>query len=586
MALHSILKKILSAPMGLDRNCLEPQISINSDDNISANSEDADLYSSISFDSNEQPSEDVLIFPTLSSSLTPLSEKISVDGLAPLHGSSSASKKTESRDIRRTVSQLPRDLLTQEKISSSYFHDYDDIPYNFRKTVINNRKKKLTIALLNKTIFLDGNKQKQIPIRGCIILNIKKPTKIHKIELQLLGISTLCFYFRGGTLIQSGKNKESIFLKSSREWYNFKPTDDVTKQERWDSSDTFSKGVYKFPFIFTTHGDTPQSTYNSFGSIVYKLETKLLIPKKHTHHLKTVSGRMTLDFVQCTLRPDESDLGHLQNTDYVSTANWRNLLCYSVSISGPTDFAIGSKLNVTVKILPIIRRRYKILQIRIFMVQKLCYDSIPNNKSHYADIIQTEKLPLILVNVHDAQDCDDDKVYSKKFSIPIDREYCNACSNERFVIYPSTSSTEKHTCHFKVRHEFIVGIVVQEIEEKKHDIIKDRAQDHKNSSVYHEYSAKGSNNTINFEIDEENFIRRTADLIKEPKVGKDRFKQVELLVAKNLHILRPESKIGNRPPPSYSEIKNFTKVEEKSNKHPPSYEEHTIASHILPPTYA
>lgn len=586
MAFHSIIEKILSAPVGSDRSYLSSQSSTNSDDNISANSEAVDIYNTSSFRTNEQSTEDILIYPTLSSSLVHTSRKNSSESTAPpSKEQEGSSKKAESRDIQRVSSKLPGRMRTRSNVPSNHLHDYDDIPYSHKKIVINNRKVKLTIALLNKTIFLDGNKQKQIPIRGCLILNVKKPTKIHKIELQLHGVSSICFYYKGSPLIQSEKTQEFTFLKDVREWYNFNPNDDQLRGERWDSSDTFSKGSYKFPFMFTTNGNAPQSTYNSFGSVTYRLEAKLLTPKKHTHHLKIVSGRLTLDFVQCTLKVDESDLGHLQNTNYVSTANWRNLLCYSVSISGPTNFAIGSKLNVTVRILPIIRSRYKIHQIRIFMVQKLCYDSIPSNKSHYADIIQTEKLPLLLVNVRNDHGSGH-KSYSGKFEILIDSEYYNACSNERFVIYPSTSSTERHMCHFKVRHEFIVGIVVQEIEKAKSKGNDIKVQSSKNNLSSDINLKKSMINSKNIENEEDHFIRSTAALIGEPKADKDRFSRVELLVTKNLHILRSESRIGNEPPPSYLDTKKFAKVSEGSHIHLPSYEEHAMASHILPPTYA
>ncbi|VEU20028.1 DEKNAAC100437 [Brettanomyces naardenensis] len=466
------------------------------------------------------------------------------------------------------------------------------------------------MAMLDKVVYLNAKNLRPVSLRGNLILTVKKPMRIREIDLRLEGYVLVYFFYRSDMLIQSGRVQKRQFLSQTRSWPYQKagPSGEPGSIANCMDTDMFSKGNYKFPFQFVVNSKLPESLANVFGSIYYSLRVMIKIPMRYPRRDKTETAIMPIEFVQCSSDPVRRHSRASASSEFVSTANWRNLLYYRVTISHRPPLAIGDTFDISIKVLPIIRERYKIRAIRVSLVQTIEYNVDCRDEEFFSDLVQTEKIPLQTINIRDLQDPNVCKPYVKKMEIPLERIYTRGNDEDRFIVCPTTNSIENSMCHFKVSHQIRVGIVVQEICPQNQgttclELGKDpvpMVDPEMPELVDHPRMSKGTSSQAAQDKDDNDFIISTAKMVDEGDNIEDlRYKTVELLVTGNIQILRPESTDGNMPPPTYSDSAStgvctqFEKVhigdvDNVSVTIPPAYEEtmELLPQQIMPPAYS
>ncbi|QPG76332.1 hypothetical protein FOA43_003718 [Brettanomyces nanus] len=459
------------------------------------------------------------------------------------------------------------------------------------RTIIDNENYSVSVDLLDKVTYLDVRTSLPTPIRGTLVLKVKKAIRIHEIQLFLEGNVLIHYFYKSRALVQSHQMEEKQFLCERRCWtYESSSSPYISGDFSSADIDTdhFSKGTYNFSFQYFVDSSLPESIKNVFGSIYYVLHAKVIFPKRkyHPRH-RTKEATLPMEFIQCALDPVRRNSRGALSSEFVSTANWRNLLLYKVSVSYPRPLAIESHISVSIKVLPIIRRCYKIRSIRVSLVQTMEYNVDSKNNQYFNDLVQTEEIPLQIINIMDNQDPSTLTPYVKQLDVPLEKVYIRNTDEDRFVVCPSTNSVESELCHFKVGHKINVEITVQEVPmpwDYEKNVHQNDAEEAEVSSV-----AK-SRRHLTAEQEEDESLRATAKIIEEGNIESLRYRKVQLQMSADVQILKSESKDGNMPPPAYSKSgADEAEIETtKGYAMPPAYEEalEQVAMLVMPPVYS
>lgn len=402
--------------------------------------------------------------------------------------------------------------------------------------MLHNRRYSLYLSLLDRVVYLNLKDPKPVALRGSLLLVVHKPVQIKEIKLLLHGDVLVHFFYRADVLLESDRTQSTRFLSCSRNW-------------PYDEDKVFSKGSYRLPFQFIVNNALPETMSNLFGFFSYTLDVSLTESKRYSSRGKTQTSKHFLEFVQCATEQRRNGI-HPEN-QMISTANWRNLLYYKVKTWFDPPLAVGNIIHIQVKVLPIIRGMYKIRGIRVALEQTLHYSKEDaESEDYFADLVQTETIPLETVEIQDNQDPSTCKPYLKMLSIQLEQVYTKSCNGaSRFVIVPSTNSIEEGMCPFKVRHEILVSLVLQQVKPTSDIHSTHNAESIPTPKELHS-TTKTTEDTSSNEADDNVFIMTTGGLVEEPEM-QDPYEQVELSVHNHVQILRSESKNGNLPPPSY-----------------------------------
>lgn len=481
------------------------------------------------------------------------------------------------------------------------------IPNESEFMLINTNRFNISLKMLDKIVYLRGDDSKSdiTPIRGYLCINVKKPVRISTIKLQFNGQLNIK-YFPSAVLpdpsISHARNESVKIYNETRTW-QYKQNHQVYEP------DYFAKGLFTFPFQFLIPNNIPETLSNVFGSTSYSIEVTVnlissLISKPLLSSTELTQA-LPLQLVQCSTCEEHSTT----STDALSMGNWRNLLYYKILISN-RNVAVGEKLRVFVKILPINRLKYKLHSIKVFLYQTTEYNVddrlSPDEKDKYHPYLShTETVLLENLNIQDV----DNEVQCWEFDLAINKIHDkfnvkDKLKKKKVIIVPSTNSIENQICHFKVSHKVKVITTAEEI------IIDDEALSFDSSDVLSSFSMRTRSQSLDktllntrAEKADNAMIRKMAKLLVEPPSKR---LKVDLLLEAEVEILKGESAVGTMPPPTYYDaqlekkpdsrfqevntktfsILDFKKKEQKPQLNfivPPAYEE--IEELLEPPPY-
>ncbi|CAG8534561.1 22414_t:CDS:2 [Rhizophagus irregularis] len=185
-------------------------------------------------------------------------------------------------------------------------------------------RNKLYIKLVEPTIILHGSPEDSLGcfLRGELILNLTKPTKIKKIELTFLG-------------------KIRLFI----------PRADGEIASR----------IHTYPFELFLPGTLPESINTNVGRITYKLSARVLKSGVFTKIRKS----QHVNILRTIL--DEWNQGKVVSNE------WKNVCKYEVSFLKKA-FPIGDCINIEMKLIPKDKDKYDLQYVHIDLVEKASYN--------------------------------------------------------------------------------------------------------------------------------------------------------------------------------------------------------------------
>ncbi|KAG7836945.1 hypothetical protein KL943_000984 [Ogataea angusta] len=269
-----------------------------------------------------------------------------------------------------------------------------------KKQTISNRSYELAIQLLDRKVFLKPDTM--VPIRGCLVLRIKKKQiNIPSLTVQLIGKTQL------------DKSTE-IQVNPKRQW-----------RCNW-----MEQGTYYFPFEFLLDGNTPQSFSHHMANVSYFLQTEITNPGST---FKVQKCKTLLTVVKCHFYPEVEDS--------IALGNWRNLLIYRMSVNNKTIY-LGDFIRINLKLIPLHDDRYRIHRVKITLVQH----------TRRGLKVHKDKVPL-----YNREPPGNDL----ELELPIETGYIKF-KKKNILLYPSTTLSNTNVV-LEISHNVEISLLVEEL---------------------------------------------------------------------------------------------------------------------------
>ncbi|RGB32177.1 hypothetical protein C1646_707306 [Rhizophagus diaphanus] len=254
-------------------------------------------------------------------------------------------------------------------------------------------RNKLYIKLVEPTIILHGSPEDSLGcfLRGELILNLTKPTKIKKIELTFLGKIRLFIPRADGEIASSNNYEEREVISHTWTFLNNLSSSNIDNDSDSNSNRSINsnnsnkslvsrlfhslsskksdssrytilkKGIHTYPFELFLPGALPESINTNVGRITYKLSAKVLKSGVFTKIKK--SQRV---YILRTIL-DEWNQGKVVSNE------WKNVCKYEVSFLKKA-FPIGDCINIEMKLTPKDKDKYDLQYVHIDLVEKASYN--------------------------------------------------------------------------------------------------------------------------------------------------------------------------------------------------------------------
>ncbi|CAI2167311.1 8882_t:CDS:2 [Funneliformis geosporum] len=272
------------------------------------------------------------------------------------------------------------------------------------KVLYKSSRNKLKIKLVESTIILHGSPEESLGcfLRGDLILNLTKLTKIKRLELTFLGKTKLFIPHSTGEIAASSNYIEQeiishnwTFLGQSQETIN--NDDDDSSASSVHNNKTFTsrlfhsisksstsnksskhhhvltKGTHTFPFELFLPGTLPESINTNIGKINYKVTAKVIKSGIFSRIRKTqyVTILRTIS--------DEWNQGKVVSND------WSNLCRYEISFLKKA-FPIGDCMKIDLKLMPKDKVKLDLQHVHIDLVEKSVYNISSSSKQSSQEI--------------------------------------------------------------------------------------------------------------------------------------------------------------------------------------------------------
>ncbi|KAH3669364.1 hypothetical protein OGAPHI_001485 [Ogataea philodendri] len=270
-----------------------------------------------------------------------------------------------------------------------------------KDNTIRTRNIELEVCVLDSTIFL--NTDTMTPIRGCLVLRVKKK----QVEIPCLTVKLI------------GKTDINHNIET------------LTYQNRNWSCGLLEGGTYYFPFQFLLDGDSPESLSHYFANVTYELQA-IVRESKAIANIQTCSVKVQV--IKCA--------EILEIDDSLAIGNWRNLMIYRMAIDNKR-IALGGKLNFQVRSIPIRPDCYNIVKLTIALTQA----------TRRSTKVTTERIIL-----HTCQITDD----YLELSLPIEPSYTKF-NRITALVHPSCMISDSVEL-FEVTHHIEMALTVEQLE--------------------------------------------------------------------------------------------------------------------------
>ncbi|KAG7755035.1 hypothetical protein KL947_004529 [Ogataea haglerorum] len=269
-----------------------------------------------------------------------------------------------------------------------------------KKQFISNRSYELAIQPLDYKVFLKPDTM--VPIRGCLVLRIKKKQiNVPSLTVQLIGKTQL------------DKSTETQ-INPKRQWHC-----------NW-----MEQGTYYFPFEFLLDGNVPQSFSHHMGNVSYFLQSEIINPEST---FKVQKCRLLLTVVRCHMCPEVEDS--------IALGNWRNLLIYRMSVNNKTIY-LGDFIRINLKLVPLQDDRYKIHRVKISLVQ------------HTRRGLKVHKERVPLYNTEPPGN-------DLELQLPVEASYIRF-KKSNILVYPSTTLSNTKGV-LEISHKVEISLLVEEL---------------------------------------------------------------------------------------------------------------------------
>lgn len=254
-------------------------------------------------------------------------------------------------------------------------------------------RNKLYIKLVEPTIILHGSPEDSLGcfLRGELILNLTKPTKIKKIELTFLGKIRLFIPRADGEIASSNNFEEREVISHTWTFLNNLSSSNIDNDSDSNSNKSIhsnnsnkslvsrlfhslsskksdssrytilKKGIHTYPFELFLPGTLPESINTNVGRITYKLSARVLKSGVFTKIRKS----QHVNILRTIL--DEWNQGKVVSNE------WKNVCKYEVSFLKKA-FPIGDCINIEMKLIPKDKDKYDLQYVHIDLVEKASYN--------------------------------------------------------------------------------------------------------------------------------------------------------------------------------------------------------------------
>ncbi|RIA90869.1 S-antigen, C-terminal domain-containing protein [Glomus cerebriforme] len=343
----------------------------------------------------------------------------------------------------------------------------------------------LQINLIEPILYFRGNTQESVGcfLRGHLILNLPKPTKIRKIEMKFVG-RMKTFWPEGKLYYGSTSNRNNLCEEReimSHNWTFLSPSPSTPSSEtlppspplnsdsnrfrilrRSSSSLTSSKphlilaGVHKYPFELFIPGNIPETIDTERGTVNYKLSATAV--RSGLSSNLHVSQNVTI--IRTFLEE--------RNSEGTAIANeWNNQLGYEITIPKKA-YPIGDSIEIDLKLSPRAKKT-KITGIKIQIEEEAVYKtngqkylesrtlsihkvnnfveqrtmSGKNDSINYNDTIQEGTSSSVFNTEDEGGNSLGNLFYHQNISLPIPK-----CTNPIYFSYKSSSINISHYLKF------------------------------------------------------------------------------------------------------------------------------------------
>ncbi|GBB98855.1 hypothetical protein RclHR1_03340016 [Rhizophagus clarus] len=348
-------------------------------------------------------------------------------------------------------SSLSSSSISSTEISfpHNHHHTHDNEKANyylskFRK-IISQSSSELQIKLIEPILYFQGNPEESLGcfMRGELIMNLSKPTKIKRIEMKFIGrMKTYwpqCKVYYGSNTNRNELCEECEIINHN---WAFLPSQSssilLTSQSPENFSDNdyhlLPAGIYTYPFELFLPGTLPETIQAQLGNVIYKLHATA-IKAKFSPNLHT-SQHVT---IVRTLSEETNSQGIAISRD------WLGLINYEITIPNKA-YSIGDSINIDFKTIPQVKR-VRVIGLRIELNEKSIYRS-RGQKNIESKILSVHRINDSNSDKENEKDNDiilDDIFYHKNFTFPLPK-----CSNYIHISCTWPSITISHSLKFHI----------------------------------------------------------------------------------------------------------------------------------------
>ncbi|RIB10597.1 hypothetical protein C2G38_2205662 [Gigaspora rosea] len=224
----------------------------------------------------------------------------------------------------------------------------------------------LQLELVEPILFLRGIPQESVGcfLRGKLILNLNKPTKIKKIEMKFVG-KIITFWPEGKLYVGSGSKGNNLCEEQeviSHNW-TFLNSSNGSNQRFFNSSfQLLDAGTHVYDFELYIPGDLPETIKADRGRVTYKITARAIRPGLQLNF--NVSRHVTI--IRTIF-----DERNAEGIFYTST--WRKMLCYEINVSKKA-YLLGESMPVYLKFNPRVQN-ISVFGVHLKIIEESTYKS-------------------------------------------------------------------------------------------------------------------------------------------------------------------------------------------------------------------
>ncbi|CAB4374086.1 unnamed protein product [Rhizophagus irregularis] len=360
---------------------------------------------------------------------------------------SSSSSSSISTSISTSILSSSILSSTESSLPHKHHHTHDNEKAKYYlskfRNIILQSSSNLQIRLIEPILYFQGNPEESLGcfMRGELIMNLSKPTKIKRIEMKFIG-RMKTYWPQCKSYYGSHKNRNELCEECELINHNwtFLPSPIANSllhpsSSLQDNNYLLPAGIYTYPFELFLPGTLPETIQAQLGNVSYKLQATVikakLSPNLHTSHHVTIIR----------------DLSEESNSQGIAISrDWLDLINFEITIPNKA-YSIGDSINIDFKTIPQVKR-VQVIGLRIELNEQSIYRS-RGQKNIESKILSVYRINNNNNNSNSDKDNNeiilDDIFYHKNFIFPLPK-----CSNYIHISCTWPSITISHSLKFHI----------------------------------------------------------------------------------------------------------------------------------------